>query len=123
MICAAAKFTASRPGGAETVDLNAGNFVAVAGHQRRGARDIGRGLADRIDHAHDHVIDQRCIEMVAILDRAQRLAGEIERGHFVQRAIDLAAAARGAHVIVDEGVGHEFLSIVTAGAMSTLSNS
>jgi hypothetical protein len=26
-------------------------------------------------------------------------------------------------VIVNEGVGHEFLSIVTAGAMSTLSNS
>ncbi len=97
-------------GGAETVDLHAGNLVAITGDQRRGARNIGGGLADRIDDAHDHVIDQRGIEMVAVLDRAERLAGEIERRHFVQRAVDLAAAARRAHVIVDESVGHEFLS-------------
>ena len=93
-------------GGAEAVDLHAGHAVAIAGNQRRGARDIGGGFADRIDDAHDHVIDQSGVELVAVLDGAERLARQIERGHFVQRAVDLAAAARGAHVIVDEGVGH-----------------
>ena len=38
--------------------------------------------------------------------RRERLRREIERGHLVQRAVRLAAAARRAHVIVDEGVGH-----------------
>ena len=93
-------------GGAEAVDLHAGDAVAITGDQRRGARDIGAGLADRIDDAHHHVVDQRGIEIVAALDGAERLACEIERGHFVQRAVDLAAAAGSAHVIVDEGVGH-----------------
>ncbi len=97
--------------GAEAIDLHAGDAVAIAGDQRRGARDIGGGFADRIDHAHHHVIDQSGVEVVAALDGAERLARQIERGHLVQRAVDLAAAARRAHVIVDEGVGHEFLSI------------
>ena len=38
--------------------------------------------------------------------RGERLGGEIERRHLVQRAIGLAAPARGAHVIVDERVSH-----------------
>ena len=36
----------------------------------------------------------------------KRLGGEAERRHLVQRAVGLAAPARRAHVIVDEGVGH-----------------
>ena len=96
-------------GGAKAIDLHAGDAVAIAGDKRGGARDIGGRLADRIDHAHHHVIDQRGVEIIAALDGAERLARQIERGHFVQRAVDLAAAARRAHVIVDEGVGHEFL--------------
>ena len=110
-------------GGAEAIDLHAGDAVAITGDQRRGARDIGGGFADRIDDAHDHVIDQSSVELVADLDRAERLAREIERGHFMQRAVDLAAAARRAHVIVDEGVGHEFLSNSVAGDENTRSNS
>ena len=97
-------------GGAEPVDLHAGNRVAVTGMQRGDARDVAAGLADRIDHAHHHVVDQRGIEFVAVLDGAERLAGEIERGHFMQRAIHLAAAAGCAHVIVDKGVGHGVFS-------------
>ena len=101
-------------GGAEAVDLHAGHAVAVAGHQRRGARDVGAGFADRIDDAHDHVVDQSGIELVAVLDGAERLAGEIERGHFVKRAIHLAATAGCAHVIVNKGVGHwRLLTLMT----------
>ena len=94
-------------GSAEAVDLYAGDAVAIARHQRRGARDIGGGLAHRIDHAEHHVIDQRGIEIVAALDGAERLGRQIERGHFVQRAVRLAAAARRAHVVINKGVGHQ----------------
>ena len=106
MICAAAKLTASRPEAQKRLICMPGNAVAIAGDERRGARDIAAGFADRIDAAQHHVIDQSGIEIVAALDGAERLAREIERGHFVQRAVLLAAAARRAHVIVDEGVGH-----------------
>ena len=56
-------------GGAETVDLHAGDAVAIVRDQSRGARDIRGRLADRIDHAHHNIIDQRGIEIVAGLDR------------------------------------------------------
>ena len=45
--------------GAEAVDLHARDRVAVAGVERRGARDVAARLADRIDAAEHHVIDQR----------------------------------------------------------------
>ena len=54
------------PGGAEAVDLHAGDRVAVAGVERRGARDVAARLADRIDAAQHHVVDQRRIELVAV---------------------------------------------------------
>ena len=92
--------------GAETVDLHARHAVAEAGHERRRARDVAAGLADRIDAAEHHVIDQRRVELVAVLDRGERLRGEIERGHLVQRSVGLAASARGADGVVDECVGH-----------------
>ena len=93
-------------GRAEAVDLHAGDAVAIAGNERRSPRDIAAGFADRIDHAQHHVINQRGIEVVAALDRAERLACEIERSHFVERTVHFAAAARCTHVIVDESVGH-----------------
>ena len=92
--------------GAEAVDLHARHAVAEAGNERRGAGDVAARLADRIDAAEHHVVEQLRIELVAVLDCAQRLRREIERGHFVQRAVGLAASARGAHVVVNECVGH-----------------
>ena len=94
------------PGGAEAVDLHAGDAVAIAGNERRGARNVAAGFTDRIDHAEHDVIDQHRVEIVARLDRAECLAGEIERGDLVKRAVHLAAAAGCTHVIVDEGVRH-----------------
>ena len=95
-------------GRTEAVDLHAGHAVAIAGDQRRVRAISAPASPTGSTHAQDHVVDQSGIELVAVLDGAERLAREIERGHFVQRAVDLAAAARGAHVIVDEGVGHDF---------------
>ena len=95
-------------GGAEAVDLHARHAVAVARRERGHARDVAARLADRIDAAEHHVVDQRRIEPVALLHRRQRLRRQVERGHLVQRAVGLAASARRAHVVVDEGVGHFF---------------
>ena len=58
-------------GGAEAVDLHARHAVAVAGGERRRARDVAARLADRIDAAEHHVVDQRRIELVALLDGAR----------------------------------------------------
>ena len=55
------------------------------------------------------IVDERRIELVARAQRRQRLGRKIKRGHLVERAVRLAAPARGADVIVDEGVGHEAL--------------
>jgi hypothetical protein len=94
-------------GSAEAVDLHAGHTVAIARDQGRGTRDIGGRLANRIDDPEHHVIDQRGIEIVAALDGAERLRRQIERGHFVQCAVRLAAAARRAHVVINKCVGHQ----------------
>ena len=110
MICAAAKFDRVQAGGTEAVELHAGHAVAITGDQRGRAGDIGASFADRIDAAQNHVVDQRRIQIVAVLDGAERLAGEIERGDLVQRAVGLAAAARGTDMIVNEGVGHDISS-------------
>jgi len=74
-------------GGAEAVDLHARDRVAVTGGQRRGARDVAARLADRIDAAEHDIVDQHRIELVAILDGAECLRRETERGHLVQRAV------------------------------------
>ena len=69
-------------------------------------RDRNKLDTTRGDAAHHHVVDQPRIELIAVLDGAQRLRREIERGHLVQRAIGLAASARRAHMVVNESIRH-----------------
>ncbi len=97
--------------GAEPVDLDTGDGFAEAGLQRRKARNVGAGLADRIDHAEHDVVDDVLAEPVAFLQRFQRRRGQRQRGHLVQRAIGLAAAARRANVIVDICLRHDALLV------------
>src|SRR6185437_17058774 len=52
--------------GAEPADLDAGDGFAEPGLQRRKARYVGAGLADRIDHAEHDVVDDVLAEMVAL---------------------------------------------------------
>ena len=92
---------------AEPADLDARHRLAETGFQRREARDVGAGLADRIDHAEHDVVDDIFLEMVALLQRFQRRRRQRQRGHLVQRAIGLAAAARRANVIVDICLRHD----------------
>ena len=94
--------------GAEPADLDAGDRLAETGLERGEARDIGAGLADRIDHAEHDVVDDVFGEVVALLQGFQRCRRQCQRGHLVQRAIGLAAAARRANVIVDICLRHPF---------------
>src|SRR5262249_55024675 len=64
---------------------------------------------DRIDTTKYHIVDERRVELIALLHRRQRLCRKIERSHLVQRAIRLAASSWRANVIVYEGVGHRGL--------------
>ena len=98
-------------GGAEAADLHAGDGLAEARLQRREARDVGAGLADRIDHAEDDVVDDVLGQIVAFLQRLQRHGRERQRGDLVERAIGLAAAARGTNVIVDICLRHDALLV------------
>ncbi|MGY4484635.1 hypothetical protein ACVWWR_003826 [Bradyrhizobium sp. LM3.2] len=102
-------------GGTEAADLHAGHGLAEARLQRRKARDVGAGFADRIDHAENDVIDGIFREVIAVLQRLQRHGRERERGDFVQRAVRLAAAARGADVVVNIGICHGSLLIAVIG--------
>jgi len=53
-------------GRTEAADLNAGDRFAQPRFDRREARDVGAGLADRIDHAEDDVIDNVFRQIVAL---------------------------------------------------------
>ncbi len=93
--------------GAEAVDLQAGNAVAIACGKGRGAADIGARLADRIDTAENDVIDQRGIRQAALFQRCQGADGETEGGDLMQRAIRFSPSARRAKRVVDESFRHD----------------
>ena len=97
---------------AKTVDLHARHRGAEAGIHGGKARDVAAGLADRIDHAENDIIDTVLRQVVALLERLQRRGGERQRRHLMQRTIDLAPAAWSADVIVDKGLRHFALSVV-----------
>jgi hypothetical protein len=93
--------------GAETADLHARHLFAEPCLDRGEARDVASGFADGIDHAQHDVVDDVLSQVVALLQRLQRHGGERQRGDFMQRAVLLAAAARGANVVVDKGLRHD----------------
>ncbi len=93
-------------GGAVAVDLHTWHRMGVAGGEHGVAGDVAARLADRIDAAEDDVVHLRGVEVIAFADRGQRAGGEGRGRHLVEGAVLLAAAARRAHVIVDEGFRH-----------------
>ena len=91
-------------GGAEAVDLHAGHRLVVSGHQRGDARDVRALLSDRHHAAEHDVFDEPGVERGAVAQGDEHLPREFDGGHLVERAVALAFAARGPHVVVDEGV-------------------
>jgi hypothetical protein len=63
-------------GSAEAIDLHTRHVIAVVGIERCCACNVGTCFADRIDAAKDNVIHKVRIEIVALLDRAERGRGE-----------------------------------------------
>ena len=56
------------------------------------------------DAAHDHVVDERRIEVVALDERAQRVRGQVDRMPAREHAV--APAERRADRVDDHGVSH-----------------
>src|SRR5262249_42226524 len=76
---ACAKMARVGAGAEKAIDWAAGHAIAIACRERRPARDIAARLADRIDTTKYHVVDERWVELVALLHRRQRLCRQIER--------------------------------------------
>ncbi len=94
---------------AEAIDLNARHGGAVAGVDRSKACNIAAGLADRIDHAENNVIDAVHREVGYVLSALSGSGRQCQRRHLVQCAVGLSFAARRADVIVDKCLRHAAL--------------
>jgi hypothetical protein len=92
--------------GAEAIELHAGAAVIPAGLERRDLGDHRALFADGRDHAHDDVVHLARVEIVAALQLAQHAGQQVDGLDFVQAAVFLALAARGADGVVDEGFAH-----------------
>ena len=82
----------------------AGTVSGKPGGEHGVAADVRGLLADLHDAAHDHVVDQRGVELVALDERLQRLGGEV--GRVPARQLAVALAAGGADGVDDDGGGH-----------------
>jgi hypothetical protein len=84
-------------------------MMPIVGGQRGCARNIAACFPNRIDTAENHIIDQLCVEMIAMPQRFERRCRKPQCGDFMQSAIRLAASARRAHMVVDKSLRHGIL--------------
>ena len=87
------------------VDRGADHRLGEAGRERRVATDVDGLVADLHDTAHDHVFDQRGVEVVAGDERPQRVRREVDGVHVLE--LPVALAERGADGVDDHGVLHD----------------
>ena len=98
-------------GGAETVELIARRRLGIVRIDHGGAGNVRALLTHRRDHAHDDVVHEGGVEIVAVPDRLELLGGQLQRGDLVERSV-LLLAARRARGVVNIGFGHVgFLSL------------
>ena len=74
------------------------------GGERRVAADVDALLADLHDAAHDHVLDQRGVDAVAVDERLEHVRGEVDGVRVLELAV--AASEGGANGVDDDGGGH-----------------
>ena len=92
--------------GAEAVELHAGDRVGQAGLDRRRLGDVGALVADRRDAAEHDVVDPRRVEFLVADERLVHQADDQVDGlGAVQRAVELALAARRADRIENQCLG------------------
>ncbi len=90
------------------IDRGGGHGLGEPGREHGVAADVGGLLADLHDAAHDHVVDQLGIDLVALDERLQRLGGEIDGVPVAQLAVALSAS--GTDGIDDDGGAHVLVS-------------
>ncbi len=105
---AAARFTASSPEAQNRLIWTPGTAVPSPAFNAT-VRAISAEASPTDRRSRDHILDLIGPDIVAGLDRPQRLAAQFDGRHLVQGAIGLALAARRADVIVDECFGHRAL--------------
>ena len=82
----------------------AGHRLGPAGGEDGVAADVDALLADLHDAAHDHVVDESGIEVVALDERLEHLGGQV--GGMPAAELPVALATGGADGIDDDGIGH-----------------
>ena len=92
------------------VDGGGGHRLGPAGGEHGVAADVERLGADLHDAAHDHVVDQGGVEVVALDERLERLGGEVDR--VPARELAVALAAGGADGVDDDCGGHVLAPLV-----------
>ena len=91
-------------GAALAVDRRRRHRLGPPGREHRVASDVERLLADLGDAAHDDVVDQRGVEVVAAGDGAERLGRQVDRVPVPQFPVALAPG--GAHGVDDDRCWH-----------------
>jgi hypothetical protein len=99
------------PGGAEAVDLNAGDGLVEAGGDRGDTGDVAALFADWRDDAEDDVVDLGVVEVrIALAYGVDEAGDEIDGLDAVQRPAAVLTAW-GAHCVIDERFAHVFLTV------------
>ena len=105
-----------------TVDRRSGHRVGEARGERGVAPDVQGLVAHLHDAAHDHVVDQRGIEIVAVDQCTQRVGGEVDGMPAREHAV--AATERRPDGVDDHCVSHPpSLSHLGSGRMRNLDKS
>ena len=86
------------------VDGGGGHRLGQAGGEHGVAADVQALVADLHDAAHDHVVDEGGVEVVALDERLEHLGGEV--GGVPARELPVALAAGGADGVDDDCGGH-----------------
>ncbi len=87
-----------------TVDGRADGGLGEARGERGVARHVHTLFAHLHDAPHDHVLDERRVEVVALDERAQHVRGEVDGVDALELAV--AASEGGTDRVDDDGGGH-----------------